>query len=84
MKTKLIQIKGIKSCSVEAEDGFFGDPPKFKVEIKTEKFPGDPKGLKIFREAPVAETLKEFREIHGLTKEKLVEWLNKNYGKSNE
>lgn len=35
--------------------------------------------VEVTHEVDVPETLKEFREMHDLTKERLVEWLNKNY-----
>jgi len=39
----------------------------------------NPEAFEIFTEIEVPETLVEFREMHGLSKDELVDWLNKNY-----
>tara|TARA_R110002074_G_scaffold30696_1_gene86649 strand:- start:195 stop:440 length:246 start_codon:yes stop_codon:yes gene_type:complete len=79
MKTELVKVENVESCTVTMGDGYFNGLSEFKTEFKTESFPGDPEVLILFKEVQVAETLKEFRELHGLTKEGLVEWLNENY-----
>lgn len=47
-------------------------------EFKTHK-PIDIDNTKCFIEIDVAETLAEFRQKNNLSKDQLVEWLNKNY-----
>jgi hypothetical protein len=51
----------------------------YKVVFFCKKDPGENEDLKLLVNKFVPETLKDFRELHGLTKEQLVEWLNKNY-----
>ena len=81
MKTKLVEVEKVvdtlveisgHSCSMEAD-------VEYRTTIATREFPGDPEGLKLFQTIEVAETLKEFRELNGLSKEDLVKWLNSNY-----
>ena len=54
----------------------------FTVKIKTNDYPGDVENLILYEKIQIPETLKEFREVHNLSKEELVNWLNENYGKS--
>tara|TARA_R110000744_G_scaffold264014_3_gene378278 strand:+ start:111 stop:353 length:243 start_codon:yes stop_codon:yes gene_type:complete len=79
MKTELVKVENVESCTVEGKSGIFSSQIDFTTEFTTPSFPGAPDVLILFKEVQVAETLKEFRELHGLTKEGLVEWLNKNY-----
>jgi len=53
-------------------------PAKYTYEFTTYE-PVDIETLECFVEVDVPETLSEFRQIHGLSKEELTEWLNKNY-----
>tara|TARA_R110002050_G_scaffold118220_1_gene235540 strand:+ start:228 stop:467 length:240 start_codon:yes stop_codon:yes gene_type:complete len=52
---------------------------EYKVVFFCKKYPGENEDLKLFVNKFVPETLKDFRELHGLSKEELVEWLNNNY-----
>ena len=51
----------------------------FKTTIITPEMPCLPCDLVLFQKVAVAENLNEFRELHNLTEEALVEWLNLNY-----
>jgi hypothetical protein len=84
MITKLVKVENIESCTITMGGSYFNELSEFKAKFKTKSFPGGPDELILFKEVKIAETLKEFRELHGLTKEELVEWLNENYEQSNK
>ena len=77
MKLKLVRVD-VRDVVVTAEsESCHGI--SYKTEIYTGEMPGMPDDIQLFKEVEVAETLKEFRELNGLTKGDLVEWLNLNY-----
>jgi hypothetical protein len=84
MKKKIVEVPGedILSTEVNYEGGFgFSSDKTFTASFTTKKFVGPPEALKLFTEVDVPETLKEFRELHDLSKEELLQWLNNNYKK---
>ena len=54
--------------------------PEFTYTFKSDKY-YDIERLSFFIDVDVAETLKEFRELKGMSKSELVEWLNENFQK---